>query len=409
MPNKKLNTILFKDKKLIINFLSLVFLLNMTTAHAQCFGKYSKEGDDAKAKGELKLAIEKWEKAKKCSDKPANHNLDAKIQEANSKLTKPKPSPPTPKPSKPNKQNKPQETTIPSTPVVDQNQNDKIAWSIAESANVLSAYEQYLKEFPQGIFATIARKRITELSVVPPKQDIPPPPKVVQTVIEPTMDMELIKGGTFLMGNNNSRYDDEKPAHEVRLNDFYIGKYEVTIKQWKTIMGSLPDGNDDKSCPDCPIVNVSWNDTQLFIDRLNTKTGKKYRLPTEAEWEYAARGGSQSKKLDYAGSNDASLVGWFSENSNGKPNTVGKKIPNELSIYDMTGNVREWCADFYEETYYKKAISDNPKGVTNGISRVFRGGDYNDIKEDLSLTLRGSQTDNFLDKNLGFRLVLQGK
>ena len=96
MPNKKLNSIFFKDKILIINILSLVFLLNMTTAHAQCFDKYSKEGDDAKAKGELKLAIEKWEKAKKCSDKPANHNLDAKIQEANSKLTKPKPSPPTP-------------------------------------------------------------------------------------------------------------------------------------------------------------------------------------------------------------------------------------------------------------------------------------------------------------------------
>ena len=404
MPNKKLNTILFKDKKLIINFLSLVFLLNMTTAHAQCFGKYSKEGDDAKAKGELKLAIEKWEKAKKCSDKPANHNLDAKIREANSKLTKPKPS-------KPNKPNKPQETSIPSTPVIDQTQNDKIAWSIAESTNVVSAYELYLKKFPQGDSAIIARKRITELSVVPPKQNIPSPspPTAVQTVIEPIMEMGLVKGGTFQMGNNNSRYDDEKPAHEVRLNDFYIGKYEVTIKQWKTIMGSLPDGNDDKSCPDCPVVNVSWNDTQLFIDRLNTKTGKKYRLPTEAEWEYAARGGSQSKKLDYAGSNNASLVGWFSENSNGKPNTVGKKIPNELGIYDMTGNVREWCADYYDENYYKNIISDNPKGATSGISRVFRGGDYNDIKEDLSLTLRGSQTDNFLDKNLGFRLVLEGK
>ena len=395
MPTKKLNTIFFKDKILIINFLSLVFLLNITTAHAQCFEKYSKEGDDAKAKGELKLAIEKWEKAKKCSDKPANYNLDTKIQEANNKLKKPKPTIP----------NKPISTP---PPVIDQSQTDKTAWNIAQKDDTISAYEKYLKEFPQGLFATTARKRITELSVVPPiQQDTPPPPNPIQAVID--AKMEWVKGGTFIMGNNNSRYDDEKPAHEVRLNDFYIGKYEVTIRQWKIIMGNLPDGIDDKECPDCPITNVSWNDSQLFIDRLNTKTGKKYRLPTEAEWEYAARGGSQSKKLDYAGSNDASLVAWFSDNSNGKPNTVGKKIPNELGIYDMTGNVREWCADFYEETYYKKAISDNPKGVTNGISRVFRGGDYNDIKEDLSLTLRGSQTDNFLDKNLGFRLVLQGK
>lgn len=395
-------------KNIDINYRYLICFLMLfhfsTKMTAQCFERQLKAGDDARNRGDYKMAIDRWEAAKKCSDIPANHNLDAKIREANSKLTKPKPS-------KPNKPNKPQETTIPSTPVIDQTQNDKIAWSIAESANVVSAYELYLKKFPQGDSAIIARKRITELSVVPPKQNIPPPspPTAVQTVIEPIMEMGLVKGGTFQMGNNNSRYDDEKPAHEVRLNDFYIGKYEVTIKQWKTIMGSLPDGNDDKSCPDCPVVNVSWNDTQLFIDRLNTKTGKKYRLPTEAEWEYAARGGSQSKKLDYAGSNNASLVGWFSENSNGKPNTVGKKIPNELGIYDMTGNVREWCADYYDENYYKNIISDNPKGATSGISRVFRGGDYNDIKEDLSLTLRGSQTDNFLDKNLGFRLVLDVK
>ena len=390
----------------------LIFFHFSTKMTGQCFERQLKAGDDARNRGEYKMAIERWEAAKKCSDKPANHNLDTKIQEAKSNIPKPKPTPiplkPTPPKPKPTIPNKPKETDVPPPPpVINQSQADKTTWSIAQSADVKSAYEQYLKEFPQGLFATTARKRITELSAMPPKQDTPPPPQAMQAVID--SKMEWVKGGTFLMGNNNSRYDDEKPAHEVRLNDFYIGKYEVTIRQWKIIMGSLPDGIDDNECPDCPITNVSWNDTQLFIDRLNSKSGKKFRLPTEAEWEYVARGGSQSKKLDYAGSNDASLVAWFSDNSKGKPNSVGKKIPNELGIYDMTGNVREWCADFYDENYYKNTISDNPKGIITGISRVFRGGDFNDIKEDLSLTLRGSQTDNFLDKNLGFRLVLDEK
>jgi formylglycine-generating enzyme required for sulfatase activity len=205
------------------------------------------------------------------------------------------------------------------------------------------------------------------------------------------IEMILVKGGTFTMGCTSEQSDcdnDEKPTHQVTLSDFYIGKYEVTQKQWKEIMGNNP--SKFTGCDNCPVEQVSWNDIQDFIKKLNQKTGKRYRLPTEAEWEYAARGGASTGSAStgsastgsatgatkYAGSNNVDIVAWYSGNSNSKTHPVGQKQPNELGIYDMSGNVWEWCADWYDEGYYNNSPRNNPRGPTKGDYRVLRGGSW---------------------------------
>ncbi|MBQ7951520.1 MAG: SUMF1/EgtB/PvdO family nonheme iron enzyme [Alistipes sp.] len=189
------------------------------------------------------------------------------------------------------------------------------------------------------------------------------------------LDMVFVKGGTFTMGATSEQgadaYDDEKPAHSVTLSDFYIGKYEVTQAQWRAVMGSNPSSFKGDNLP---VENVSWNDIQKFIQKLNTQTGKEFRLPTEAEWEYAARGGSKSRGYKYSGSNNIGDVAWYSGNSGSKTHPVGQKQPNELGIYDMSGNVWEWCSDWYGS--YSSSSQTNPKGPNSGDYRVLRGGDW---------------------------------
>ncbi len=166
--------------------------------------------------------------------------------------------------------------------------------------------------------------------------------------------MVLVEGGTFTMGCTDEQVgdcnDDEKPAHQVTVSNFQIGKYEVTQAEWKAVMGNNP--SEFKNCDHCPVHLVSWNDVQEFIKKLNQKTGKNYRLPTEAEWEYAARGGQKSNKTEFAGSQNLDAVGWYDHNSDSKPHPVGGKAPNELGIYDMSGNVWEWCADWYGAVFF---------------------------------------------------------
>jgi formylglycine-generating enzyme required for sulfatase activity len=204
-----------------------------------------------------------------------------------------------------------------------------------------------------------------------------------------------------MMGSNNGG-DDERPVHQVTVSDFSIGKYEVTQAQWRILMGS--NSSNFSGCDQCPVEQVSWDDVQQFITTLNSKTGKKYRLPTEAEWEYAARGGSQSRGYTYSGSNDIGSVAWYTENSGGKTHSVGQKQQNELGLYDMTGNVWEWCSDWSGP--YSPSTEVNPSGAVYGLYRINRGGSWYDFPQDCHVAERSGNNPDFRDYSLGFRLVL---
>ncbi len=185
-------------------------------------------------------------------------------------------------------------------------------------------------------------------------------------------DMVTVQGGRFAMGGNENT--NEKPIHTVTLTGFKIAKYETTLAQWQKVMGNNPSGRKD--CMDCPVTAVGWDDVQTFIKKLNTLSGNNYRLPTEAEWEYAARGGTKSRGFEYAGSNAINAVAWTSANSGSTTHPVGQKEANELGLYDMSGNVFEWCNDWYDENYYGKSPVNNPKGPATGPHRVIRGGNW---------------------------------
>jgi len=193
------------------------------------------------------------------------------------------------------------------------------------------------------------------------------------------MGFVFVKGGCYEMGDTfGDGRANEKPVHNVCVNDFYMGKYEVTQGQWQAVMGSNP--SDFKNCgANCPVELVSWNDTQDFIGRLNGKTGKSYRLPTEAEWEFAARSGGKREK--YAGGDDLDRVAWYGSNSGSKTHPVGTKAPNGLGLSDMSGNVWEWCQDWYGDKYYGESPRDNPRGPSSGQYRVLRGGSWGDSPE----------------------------
>ncbi len=214
-------------------------------------------------------------------------------------------------------------------------------------------------------------------------------------------EMVFVEGGTFQMGSNSGE-SDEKPVHSVTLSAFNIGEYEVTQAQWKAVMGSNP--SYFSGCDNCPVETVSWNDVQEFVRKLNAQTGKNYRLPTEAEWEYAARGGKQSKGYTYSGSNDLGSVAWYSDNSGSKTHGVGGKQANELGIYDMSGNVWEWCSDWYGN--YSSYNETNPTGASSGNYRVLRGGGRYCDAGDCRTAGRVGVNPDFRIYYLGFRLVL---
>jgi formylglycine-generating enzyme required for sulfatase activity len=215
-------------------------------------------------------------------------------------------------------------------------------------------------------------------------------------------EMIYIAGSTFNMGSDDGD-NDEKPIHSVTVSDFYIGKYEVTQKQWRDIMGSNP--SYFKDCDQCPVENVSWDDVQEYLKKLNARSGKIFRLPTEAEWEYAARGGNQSRGYTYSGGNNLDEVAWYDGNSGNKTHPVGQKGPNELGLYDMSGNVWEWCGDWYGSGYYQNSPAINPKGPTSESSRVDRGGCWYRNAQYCRSSFRSFAPLSRISY-LGFRLVL---
>jgi len=242
--------------------------------------------------------------------------------------------------------------------------------------------------------------------------------------------MVRVESGTFWMGCTQEQSgiceNNENPKHQVKLSTFKMGVTEVTQEQWKMIMGSYnPSGHNAGHIPGLPVENITWNEVQQFIKALNDSTGKNYRLPTEAEWEYAARGGNKSKGYIYSGSNNLDEVAWYSENSANPENSqiethpVGLKAPNELGLYDMSGNVLEWCSDWYDPAnggaYPSAELQTNPTGPTDAgkMNKINRGGWYNGTAENQRVSARkfalgGKQYNgtNARFETVGFRLVL---
>lgn len=242
-----------------------------------------------------------------------------------------------------------------------------------------------------------------------------------------------IAGGDFDLGDDDGALD-RKPAHTVKLDDYNIGAYEIKQDQWEAVMDNNPSFF---KCGECPVTNVSWEDAQEYIEKLSNATGKKYRLPTEAEWEYAARGGNteklrkeshyrggvnefmvsdknKGKKIPekelkgsrYSGrSAGPQSIAWYQNNSDDHVHAVGRKQPNELGIYDMTGNVEEWCSDWYAGNYGSRDTVTNPKGPIGGKSKVVRGGSYASTANETVVTRRAAYLPNTKAMSLGFRIV----
>ena len=230
---------------------------------------------------------------------------------------------------------------------------------------------------------------------------------VITIPVKDGVNIEMVKveAGTFMMGAASEKEkpdDDEKPVHQVTLTkDYYIGMYEVTQALWQAVMGSNPSNfkGDNR-----PVETVSWNDCQNFISKLNRITGRKFRLPTEAEWEYAARGGKKSRGYRYSGSRKISDVAWYNDNNGVETREVGTKKSNELGIYDMAGNVSEWCQDLYGS--YSSSSQTNPTGATSGSFRVYRGSSWFFIAKQCRSSWRSSKAPDYRGNYLGLRLAL---
>ena len=218
-------------------------------------------------------------------------------------------------------------------------------------------------------------------------------------------NMVYVSGGTFTMGGTSEQgsdaESDEKPTHNVTLSSYYICKYEVTQALWRAVMGNNPSNFKGDNLP---VECVSWDDCQTFINRLNSYTGRNFRLPTEAEWEFAARGGNYSRHYKYSGSNYISDVAWYDGNSSNRTHPVGTKQANELGLYDMSGNVWEWCSDWYGS--YSSYSQNDPTGPNSGSFRVSRGGSWYILARDCRSSYRFSITPGSRGNFIGLRLVL---
>ncbi|MDY5086688.1 MAG: SUMF1/EgtB/PvdO family nonheme iron enzyme, partial [Alloprevotella sp.] len=233
------------------------------------------------------------------------------------------------------------------------------------------------------------------------------------TVNGVTFTMVLVEGGTFTMGATDEQtgaYKNEKPAHQVTLSDYYIGQTEVTQALWEAVMGETPtsDGSSWYSFrglgDNYPAYYISYNDVLSFISKLNSLTGRTFRMPTEAEWEYAARGGNKSKGYLYSGGNTLNNVGWYDDNSDDTTHLVAQKAANELGLYDMSGNVWEWCSDWWGD--YSSSSQTNPTGPSTGSDRVLRGGCSDNTATGCRVATRHNYSPSYRAKSYGVRLAL---
>lgn len=280
-----------------------------------------------------------------------------------------------------------------------------------------------------GVIPPFVPERIPELKIM----GVPAQPPVAQSPLS-SMEMIFVEGGTFMMGSNDGDAD-ETPIHQVTVDSFLIGKYQVTQELWGTVMGNNPSNFRGAKRP---IENINWYEAIEFCNRLSlngglipcyrkeikTKQGflrrlvgleeeiitcdfnaNGYRLPTEAEWEFAARGGIKSRDFEYSGSNSIDLVAWYWKNSGNTTHEVGTKHPNELGIYDMSGNVWEWCWDWYSIEYYFSGIVSNPKGPDSGTTRLVRGGSWSKDAEYCRVAYRSYSALDYRYNYLGFRVV----
>ncbi|MCK9613578.1 MAG: formylglycine-generating enzyme family protein [Bacteroidales bacterium] len=224
-------------------------------------------------------------------------------------------------------------------------------------------------------------------------------------------EMVYVKGGSFMMGcipdKDPDCYSVEKPLHKVKLNSFYMGKTEVLQQQWKSVMGY--NNSYYSSCDSCPVDNVSWIEIQYFIKKLDSLTGKKFRLPTEAEWEYAARGGASSGGYIFSGSDERKEVGWYYLNSGDSTHCPCSLKANELGICDMSGNLWEWCSDWHDGAYYSYSPKKNPQGPVNGTEKIVRGGSWMSGYGSIRCSARAWYLPVYHNANIGFRLCMSKK
>ncbi|MBR5169951.1 MAG: SUMF1/EgtB/PvdO family nonheme iron enzyme [Muribaculaceae bacterium] len=228
---------------------------------------------------------------------------------------------------------------------------------------------------------------------------------VVYTVNGVSFTMVPVRGGTFSMGatveTDSNASEIESPVHDVTLSNYYIGQTEVTQELWQAVMGSNPSHYTGDL--QHPVENVNYEDCQAFITALNNLTGEHFRLPTEAEWEYAARGGSLSHRYMFSGSNDINEVAWYKDNSGATTHPVATKAANELGLYDMSGNVCEWCGEWF--SLYSAEPQTNPTGPETGMSRVHRGGCLQFLEQNCAVTRRNYFSPGTVRSYLGLRLV----
>lgn len=271
------------------------------------------------------------------------------------------------------------------------------------------------KEYCRNYINKIKDKLNSSVSTFTPSIPVEPTINVIKVsadkqfkVGKVAFRLKPVEGGDFIMGASQSRGDDcesdELPGHKVLIQSFYMGQFEVTQELWEEIMGDNPSLFNGENLP---VENVSWDNCQTFIKRLNERTGAKFRLPTEAEWEYAARGGKKSKGYKYSGGNDLSAVAWYKSNSSGTTHAVGQKTANELGLYDMSGNVWEWCQDWYGK--YNSLVKLNPEGVSSGNYRVHRGGSWLMTELYCPVSFRYCDAPDCTYSQLGFRLCLDAK